>query len=149
MNKVINCFLVSRLIAFIWHHSLLQKNSGDDSPCIQSTITELTYYIYTDPRQSGRLSDRYALLQCFARRCVPFVSLQTLILRRVFASAFPSDSSHALLSVRCFLSRSVISGSEGGHDSASGTGRLLTVNARNPCALTVNPYRFRFFHKAP
>ena len=47
--------------------------------CVQpSTVTELSYYAYTDPRQPGRLSDRYAAFQRFAQRCVPFVPLKVV-----------------------------------------------------------------------
>ena len=117
-------------IMFFSYNVKLSENSGDGSPCIRSTVAELTYHTDTDPCQPGRLSDRYTLLQCFAWRCVPFVSLQALKLRRVFTSAFPSDQlpSHTLLSARCFRCWSVISGSEGGHirHQATGDYRLST-----------------------
>ena len=46
------------------HDPNQDENSEDGSPCIRSTVAELTYHTDTDHCQSGRLSDRHASMLC-------------------------------------------------------------------------------------
>ena len=65
-------------IACVFYPFAHLENTGNDSLCTPSTIAKLTYHAYVDPRQPGRLPDRYAAFQRFAQRCVPFVPLKSV-----------------------------------------------------------------------